>query len=266
MEKQLGFNITPIKETNDGIHYRINVDAPMTGWYDDMYFVVENEQGRQAYKIKHKENRENIVSFESDIFLPSRAMYRFYFSYNLNREQKFIKKKQMTENDIYRDEMFKMAVNFSVPDWAKGKIMYHIFLDRFNRGSKEPLLKMPRRHIHKSWDEKMQIGPDKDGIWNNDFYGGDIPGITEKLDYIKSLGVSILYISPPVSSQSNHRYDTAEYEYVDPYAGTNEDLKVLCEEAHKRGMKVVLDAVFNHTGSDSKYFNKFWQQCYYSPI
>ena len=129
MEKQLGFSITPIKETNDGIHYRINVDAPMTGWYDDMYFVVENEQGRQAYKIKHKENRENMVSFESDIFLPSRAMYRFYFSYNLDGEQKFIKKKQMTESDIYRDEMFKMAVNFSIPDWAKGKIMYHIFLD-----------------------------------------------------------------------------------------------------------------------------------------
>ena len=257
MEKQLGFSITPIKETNDGIHYRINVDAPMTGWYDDMYFVVENEQGRQAYKIKHKENRENIVSFESDIFLPSRAMYRFYFSYNLDGEQKFIKKKQMTESDIYRDEMFKMAVNFSVPDWAKGKIMYHIFLDRFNRGSQEPLPEMPRRHIHKSWHEKMQIGPDKEGIWNNDFYGGDIPGITEKLDYIKSLGVSILYISPPVYSQSNHRYDTAEYENIDPYAGTNEDLKKLCDEAHKRGMKVVLDAVFNHTGSDSKYFNKF---------
>ena len=257
MEKQLGFSITPIKETHDGIHYRINVDAPMTGWYDDMYFVVENEQGRQAYKIKHKENRENMVSFESDIFLPSRAMYRFYFSYNLDGEQKFIKKKQMTESDIYRDEMFKMAVNFSVPDWAKGKIMYHIFLDRFNRGSQEPLPEMPRRHIHKSWHEKMQIGPDKAGIWNNDFYGGDVPGITQKLDYIKSLGVSILYISPPVYSQSNHRYDTAEYENIDPYAGTNEDLKKLCDEAHKRGMKVVLDAVFNHTGSDSKYFNKF---------
>jgi glycosidase len=198
-----------------------------------------------------------MVSFESDIFLPSRAMYRFYFSYNLDGEQKFIKKKQMTESDIYRDEMFKMAVNFSVPDWAKGKIMYHIFLDRFNRGSQEPLPEMPRRHIHKSWHEKMQIGPDKEGIWNNDFYGGDVPGITQKLDYIQSLGVSILYISPPVYSQSNHRYDTAEYENIDPYAGTNEDLKKLCDEAHKRGMKVVLDAVFNHTGSDSKYFNKF---------
>lgn len=257
MKKAVNFNITPIEEAANGITYRVHVDAPMNGWYDDMYFVVENEKGSHAYKIQHKENKDGTVSFESDIFLENRAMYRYYFSYNLDGKHKFIKKKEMTEDNIYRDEMFKMAVNFSVPDWAKGKIMYHIFLDRFYRGSKEPLQKMPRRHIHKNWDEPMQIGPDSEGIWNNDFYGGDFQGITQKLDYIESLGVSILYISPPVYSQSNHRYDTSEYEKIDPYAGTNEDLKILCEEAHKRGMKVVLDAVFNHTGSDSKYYNEY---------
>ena len=257
MEKQIKFDITPIEENDYGVTYKVRVEAPMTGWYDDVYFMVENEKGGHAYKIGHKENVDGIVIFESDIFLDNRAMYRYYFSYNLDGQHKFIKKKEMTEDNIYRDEMFKMAVNFSVPDWAKGKMMYHIFLDRFYRGSNEPLIEMPRRYIHRSWDEKMHIGPDQDGIWNNDFYGGDIPGITEKLDYIKSLGVSILYISPPVYSQSNHRYDTSEYEKIDPYAGTNADLKVLCEEAHKRGMKVVLDAVFNHTGSDSKYYNEY---------
>ena len=153
--------------------------------------------------------------------------------------------------------MWKMSVNFDTPEWAKGKIMYHIFVDRFNRGSNNELVEMPRRHIHKSWDEDMMIGPDKEGIWNNDFYGGDLKGIIEKLDYIKSLGVSILYLSPIVHSQSNHRYDTADYENVDPYAGSNEDLKILCNKAHEMGMKVVLDAVFNHTGNDSKYFNEY---------
>ena len=101
------------------------------------------------------------------------------------------------------------------------------------------------------------VGPDKDGIWNNDFFGGDLKGIIEKLDYIKSLGVSILYLSPVCYSQSTHRYDTGDYEMVDPYAGLNEDLKTLCDEAHKRGMKVILDGVFNHTGNDSIYFNEF---------
>lgn len=257
MSSKLDFEITPIEEYPNGVKYRIKVNGPMDGWYEKVFFVVENEQGRRSYKINHKKNEDGKVYFESDIFLSNRAMYRYYFSYFKNGEHHFIKKKQMTDNDIYRDEMYKMAVNFSVPDWVKGKIMYHIFLDRFNRGSDEELEEMPRRHIHKSWDEKMQIGPDEENIWNNDFYGGDLKGITKKLDYLKQFGVSILYISPPVFSQSNHRYDSADYEKIDPYAGTNEDLKVLCEEAHKRGMQVVLDAVFNHTGSDSKYFNKF---------
>lgn len=257
MNKDVSFAITPIEETASGIKYRITVEGPMIGWYDNMYFVIENEQGRNSYKLNHQKNEGGRVYFESDIFLETRAMYRYYFSYFLDGKHQFIKNKELTKDDIYRDEMFKMAVDFKVPDWVKGKIMYHIFLDRFNRGSNEPLTEMPRRHIHKTWDEEMQIGPDKDGIWNNDFYGGDLKGITQKLDYISSLGVSILYISPPVYSQSNHRYDTSEYETIDPYAGSNEDLKILCEEAHKRGMKVILDAVFNHTGSDSKYFNKF---------
>ena len=257
MSSNLSYEITPIEETENGMKYHIKITAPMTGWYDDMYFVVEKGQEKISYKINHSENKDGFVYFEEDITLDTRAIYRYYFSYFIDGKHQFHKKKELIKNDIIRDEMWKMAVNFEVPDWIKGKIMYHIFLDRFNRGSSEPLKEMPRRHIHKSWDEEMQIGGDEDGIWNNDFYGGDLQGITKKLDYIQSLGVSILYLSPTVYSQSNHRYDTSEYENVDPYAGTNEDLKVLCDEAHKRGMKVVLDAVFNHTGSDSKYFNKF---------
>ena len=156
--------------------------------------------------------------------------------------------------------MYKLSVNFKVPEWAKGRVMYHIFVDRFNRGSENPMKEMPRRHIHKSWDEPIVVEGDEQGIWNNDFYGGDLKGITKKLDYIESLGVEILYLSPIVYSQSTHRYDASDYEVVDPYAGTMEDLRELCDEAHKRGIKVVLDAVFNHTGSDSKYFNKYKNQ------
>ena len=153
--------------------------------------------------------------------------------------------------------MYKMSVNFNTPDWAKGKIMYHIFVDRFNRGSTEPLKPMPRRTIYNNWEDEMILGPNQDGIWNADFYGGDLKGIEQKLDYIKSLGVDIIYLSPVVHSQSNHRYDTSDYENVDPYAGCNEDLKSLCDKAHEKGMRVILDAVFNHTGNDSKYFNQY---------
>ena len=258
MSSEFLYSINLVEKHNNGNKYLISVELPLDRyWYDDMYFVIEKGNEKIPVKLNHKENKDGKIYFEGEIFLDTRAIYRYYFSYYKDGKLCFHKKKDLVKHNPIRDEMFKMSVNYDVPDWAKGKIMYHIFLDRFNRGSSEKLIPMKRRNIHEGWNEDMQIGPDKDGIWNNDFYGGDLKGIVEKLDYLESLGVGILYLSPIVWSQSNHRYDTSDYEVVDPYAGSNEDLKLLCEEAHKRGMKVILDAVFNHTGSDSKYFNKF---------
>ena len=253
-----------IKETEtfrNGCKYKITLKLPMSeGWFEDVYFCVQKGNQVIPFRLKHKENKNDYVYFETeqDIFLETRAIYKYYFSYKVDGFRRFVKENNIIGSDnILHDEMYKMSVNFKVPEWAKGKMMYHIFVDRFNRGSKEELKDMPRRHIHKSWDEPVVVQGDKDGIWNNDFYGGDLKGIIEKLDYIQSLGIDILYLSPIVYSQSTHRYDASDYEEVDPYAGTMDDLEELCKEAHKRGMKVVLDAVFNHTGSDSKYFNKF---------
>ena len=257
MSSEFLYSITPVEKHDNGNKYLIRVEVPLDGWYDDVYFMIEKGNEKIPVKLNHKENRDGKIYFEGEVFLDTRAIYRYYFSYYKDGKLCFHKKKDIVKHNPIRDEMFKMSVNYDVPDWAKGKIMYHIFVDRFNRGSSEKMIPMDRRNIHEDWNESMQIGPDKDGIWNNDFYGGDLKGIIDKLDYIESLGVSILYLSPIVWSQSNHRYDTSDYEKVDPYAGVNEDLKLLCDEAHKRGMKVVLDAVFNHTGSDSKYFNKF---------
>lgn len=258
MSSEFLYSITPVEKHDNGNKYLINVEVPLDRyWYDDMYIVIEKGNEKIPVKLNHKENKEGKIYFEGEVFLDTRAIYRYYFSYYKDGKLCFHKKKDIVKHNPIRDEMFKMTVNYDVPDWAKGKIMYHIFVDRFNRGSSEKMVPMDRRNIHEDWNESMQIGPDKDGIWNNDFYGGDLKGIIDKLDYIESLGVSILYLSPIAWSQSNHRYDTSDYEKVDPYAGVNEDLKLLCDEAHKRGMKVVLDAVFNHTGSDSKYFNKF---------
>lgn len=255
----ISFEVKELEKVSNGKKYKISIQVPMeAGWIENMNFVVEKGSETLYFKLNHLKNENGLVYFEKEIELETRAIYRYYFSCLINNQFKLVKKEEVSEvNKIIQDEMWKMSVNYAVPDWAKGKIMYHIFLDRFYRGSKDELKEMPRRHIHESWNEDVVIGPDEDGIWNNDFYGGDLKGIIEKLDYIKSLGVSILYISPIVFSQSTHRYDASDFEQVDPYAGCLEDLKVLCNEAHKKEMRVVLDAVFNHTGSDSKYFNKF---------
>lgn len=247
------FNISEVEDLEDGKKFHVLVEVPMTAWYDDMIFVVKN--GPEV-KLKHKENKDGKVYFEGDVSLPTKAIYSYYFAYFADGYPRIHEKKEKNNNYI-KYSNYKLSVNYQVPKWAEGGMMYHVFVDRFRRGSKEEMLEMKRRVIHKDWNEEMVIGPDKDGIWNNDFYGGDLKGIEEKLDYIKSLGCNILYLSPIVWSQSNHRYDTADYENVDPYAGCNEDLKSLCDEAHKRRMKVVLDAVFNHTGNDSKYFDEY---------
>ena len=253
------FDITKLNKTETGARYRVSIKVPMsTGWIERMKFIVDSSNERRAFQLKHQKNEDGFVYFSTELELPTKALYHYYFSFEANHNFIYLKKENKTDNQtITPEEKWNMSVNFDVPEWAKGGVMYHIFVDRFYKGRKEPLIEMPNRTIHTSWDEEPLIGPDKKGIWNADFYGGDLKGIIEKLPYIKSLGVNILYLSPIVTSQSNHRYDTADYEVVDPYAGTNEDLKELCTKAHKMGIKIVLDAVFNHTGNDSKYFNQY---------
>ncbi len=126
-------------------------------------------------------------------------------------------------------------------DWCDRAIFYQIFVDRFHMGS----CSKDRNYIDKDWGEL----PKPKG-----FYGGDLPGITEKLDYLQDLGINSIYLTPIFQSPSNHKYDTIDYEEVDAMFGTNRDLKELVESAHKRGIKILLDAVFNHCSYLCKQF------------
>ena len=126
-------------------------------------------------------------------------------------------------------------------DWCDRAIFYQIFVDRFHMGS----CSKDRNYIDKDWGEL----PTPKG-----FYGGDLPGITEKLDYLQDLGINSIYLTPIFQSPSNHKYDTIDYEEVDAMFGTNRDLKELVESAHKRGIKILLDAVFNHCSCLCKQF------------
>ena len=143
------------------------------------------------------------------------------------------------------------------PDWFGRGVTYQIFPDRFRRtGTPDVSGMVGRRWLHESWDDQPVFRPDEDGqITNRDFFGGSLAGITEKLDYLQSLSVTTLYLNPIFEAASNHRYDTADYRAIDPLLGDEETFHTLCREAHKRGMRVMLDGVFNHTGSRSRYFN-----------
>jgi cyclomaltodextrinase len=145
----------------------------------------------------------------------------------------------------------------ATPSWFGQGITYQIFPDRFCRTTvPNPTGMVGERTVHASWDDQPCFGPDADGmVRNNDFFGGNLNGIREKLPYLQSLGVSTLYLCPIFESTSNHRYNTADYRKIDPMLGTEEDFTALCSAAKERGIRVILDGVFNHTGSVSRYFN-----------
>lgn len=150
---------------------------------------------------------------------------------------------------VYRPE--------AIPRWFGRGVTYQIFPDRFHRlAVPSPDGLIGDRVIHRDWREEPVFGPDEQGIVrNNDFFGGSLRGITAKLDYLRSLSVSTVYLNPIFMAASNHRYDTADYMTIDPLLGNEDDLRELCREAHKRDIHIMLDGVFNHTGSDSIYFN-----------
>lgn len=158
-------------------------------------------------------------------------------------------------------EKFRLLLyvpSFDTPKWLRGGVMYHIFVDRFYCGKgkteqRDDIL------LHRSWRGELPVYlPACDGMPpNRDFFGGNLWGIIEKLPYLVSLGVTVLYLSPIFRAYSNHKYDTGDYETVDGMFGGVEALEKLLCEADKCGISVILDGVFNHSGDDSRYFNRY---------
>ncbi|MFA5658215.1 MAG: glycoside hydrolase family 13 protein [Oscillospiraceae bacterium] len=189
------------------------------------------------------------------------GVHYYYFGMIKNGIKSYIKKATASQGDIGDGELFQLTVYddiFETPEFIKGGIMYQIFPDRFSK-SNAPKENVPTdRYIHENWEETPFFRPDEHGVVkNNDYFGGDLKGIEEKLDYIKSLGVTCIYLNPIFEAHENHRYNTADYMKVDPLLGTNDDFKELCIKAKRLGISIILDGVFNHTGADSIYFNKF---------
>ena len=145
---------------------------------------------------------------------------------------------------------------YQTPSWFKGGVMYQIFPDRFYKQGTMPNIK--RRIQREDWGGLPSYKPNQLGkVLNNDFFGGNLKGILQKLDYLKELGVTVIYLNPIFEAASNHRYDTANYMKIDPFLGDESDFKELIDTAENKGIKVILDGVFNHTGDNSIYFNKY---------
>ena len=198
--------------------------------------------------------------FRGTFTLDTPGLY-FYWFRICKPDSSFRLFKQGNDTNMEAGDCWQVSctpADFTTPDWAKGAVIYQIFPDRFHKSGNCDLTgKLEPYTVHPNWNEEVQWQPNEKGeILNNDFYGGNFRGISEKMDYIASLGTGILYLNPISKSFSSHRYDTGDYKTPDPMLGTLEDFTALCEEAHAHGIKVILDGVYSHTGSDSLYFNK----------
>lgn len=147
---------------------------------------------------------------------------------------------------------------FTTPAQVRGAVMYQIFPDRFFEGDEHKSLVFNERIYRPDKRKEPYFWPDnmENGYLTRDYFGGDLLGIELKLPFLKVLGVTYIYLNPIFEAHSNHRYNTADYCKIDPYLGTNEDFVRLCRTAAEMGIRIILDGVFSHTGSDSVYFNK----------
>ncbi|MBE7091052.1 MAG: glycoside hydrolase family 13 protein [Clostridiales bacterium] len=180
------------------------------------------------------------------------------FFYSFKADSRFYGLDETTYGAKMGGREFLLTVhlaNFTTPEKWKGGIMYQIFPDRFAREGEARV--DGKKILREDWGGTPTYEPVNGKVLNNDFFGGNVQGILSKLEYLTSLGVTSIYLNPIFKAASNHRYDTSDYSQIDPTFGSEQEFESFLQECKKRGISVILDGVFNHTGDDSIYFNKY---------
>ena len=208
--------------------------------YEDKYIPMERKDTRMTLPMKKVATSQFHDYYEAQLQMHLICLRYFFEFTDMQGEKVYYGNYEFDKECITnRDRMFDCPQNlreeemFEVPQWAANKVVYQIFPSRF--ATTQPVDK-------KLW-YKAPITPMDD-------LHGNLRGIIEHLDYIKDLGIDVVYLTPIFKSNSCHKYDTIDYYQVDPSFGTTEDLKELVQKSHERGMKVVLDAVYNHSGRE----------------
>lgn len=255
----------------------------------DAVFYVEEEKGLQARMIKTSADR--IFDYYEYVIVAEEKPRYYYFKVVKAEESCYYNRLGVVSGQP-AEHRFCITPGFHTPEWAKGVVMYQIFVDRFRRGNEDNdvqsceyvYIGRPVYHVE-DWGKNpstMDVGC---------FYGGDLQGVWDKLDYLQYLGIEVIYFNPLFVSPSNHKYDTQDYDHIDPHYGvivkdggelvaenainnehaTRYQIRVaspenleasdaffarFVEEVHRRGMKVIIDGVFNHCGSFNKWLDR----------
>lgn len=254
---------TPFGTLTPGQVCTVHIHIPCAVGTTAVTLLLKYEDGKtdaQTIELTKQADKGPYEVWGGDFSIPHTGLY-FYYFYIRKPDGGFRLFKQGDDTNMEDGSLWQVScvpADFHTPDWAKGATIYQIFPDRFYKaGNCDPTGKLTPYTLHRTWGEEVEWKPTADGkVLNNDFYGGNFKGITEKLDYIASLGVNLIYLNPISKSFSSHRYDTGDYKTPDPLLGTEEDFSELCRQAHSRGIRVILDGVYSHTGSNSPYFNR----------
>lgn len=240
---------------------KLSLHFPIASWVsvDKMFVFIRLGDVSTPVEMRFEKSENGFSVYTADYVFDTAGIYYYRFEMR-NRDGVWYYGRGENGESVCGENLpeWQLTVyksSYKTPDFAKGNIIYHVFVDRFNRADG---VKTKRKYrLHESFSESPEVVSADGKYYADDFFGGNFNGIREKLDYLEELGVGIIYLSPIFKAFSNHRYDTGDYLKVDELLGTEDDFKRLLDAAHEKGMKIILDGVFNHSGADSLYFNKF---------
>lgn len=231
------------------------------------YLIWNRDGGEPVMQLLQKEaTRDGRDLFTCTLSFAQAGLYFYYFDLYTEYRKLFrgaLGECFMTTGTGESYQLTVFEADFQTPGNVAGGVMYQIFPDRFCEGVKNKVMPFADRIYRANKHGEPYFWPTEqpDGHLNQDYFGGDLEGIRQKLPYLADLGVTLLYLNPVFEAHSNHRYNTADYRKIDPLLGTNEAFEELCWEAKRYGIGIILDGVFSHTGSDSIYFNR---ECRYN--
>ncbi|RWZ58719.1 glycoside hydrolase family 13 protein [Halobacillus fulvus] len=232
-----------------------------------LHYILDRSDEEKTKEMELFSEEHHYDSYETTIHMPEDPQLVWYYfeivmpdhSLYYGRENIF----ESGEGKVYNHTPPSWQITvydsqFRTPDWWKNATMYQIFPDRFYAAGPVDSSKAPKTSLmHAHWEnDPVYIRNEHGEVIRWDFFGGNLQGITEKLDYIASLGITVIYLNPIFEAESNHRYDTGDYHKIDPLLGTKQDFETLIQEARSRKIEIMLDGVFSHTGSNSIYFNR----------
>lgn len=254
---------------NEKVTFTITCEWPVV---ESVYLIVQKDFG-DTFEIEMHSKGDS--HYQVTISLTEgQGLYYYFFKLTLHKEKQtktlYYGNNQQSkggaghiyeaENQVKPYQLTSYLYDDASPNWYREGVAYHIFVDRFYNGNEDGKVMNPKKNsfLYANQDDlPMYIKNEKGEVVRWEFYGGNLKGIIQKLPYLKTLGITILYLSPIFEARSNHKYDTGDFMKIDPMFGDEKIMKELIKEARQAGMHIVLDGVFNHSGADSRYFNLF---------